>query len=134
VKSIAPADNEWEPNYGKLSGKYPVLIAVSAFIVSLLLDEPLGHGRGLAVGISIIILASAALMYWQFKNKTWFWLSLSVLAVVHGFIIFAFSWDKLAKYSGLMMLAPGMVDLLVSLFLIRMFGRIISKLFAPTSS
>ena len=83
-------------------------------------------GRARAASISTGMIALAARLVWDLRNRTWFWVTLAIIAVLHVPVILFIPWgDQNLTYVALLPL--GLVDLGITYGILRLVENIVDK-------
>src|SRR5579863_7900094 len=83
-------------------------------------------GRGRAAWVSTGMIALAARLVWDLKNRVWFWVTMAAIALLHIPVIFFVPWgDQNLSYVALLPLA--LLDLGISYGIIRLVENAVER-------
>lgn len=99
------------------------ICAAPLFILFAYLGDP---GRGRAAWVSAGMIALAARLVWDLKNRVWFWVTIVVITLLHVPLILFIPWgDQSLPYVAL--LPMGLLDLGITYGIIRLVENAIAK-------
>jgi len=66
-------------------------------------------GKGRAAGISACVLVTVVRLFWDLRRNAWFWVTLSIMTLVHIPLITMIPWTN-RNYPGVAILPVGLLD------------------------
>jgi hypothetical protein len=66
-------------------------------------------GRGRTAAICAFVIISIARGFWNSRNRIWFWITLTIVVLLHVPLILLVSWSN-TNYPGVVLLPLGLLD------------------------
>jgi hypothetical protein len=84
-----------------------ILCLVPLFLLFAFLGDP---GRGRAAGICAGVIATAVRANWNLRKHPWFWVTVTILTVLHAALVLFVAWSSSTAYTGLALLPVAALD------------------------
>jgi len=85
-------ENKHKQSRDSITKKWAILLVICTtpiYILFLYLGDP---GRGQAATVSAMMIAIAARFFWDLRNCVWFWMTITIIALLHVPFILLIAW------------------------------------------
>ena len=106
--------------------KWAIVAAICTsplFILFAYFGDP---GRGQAAMVSAISLATATRFLWDLRTRVWFWLTISIIALLHVPLILLVPWP-LKQLTYIALLPAGLLDFGIAYGIIRLVENMMER-------
>src|SRR5258708_23085573 len=115
-------ENQHKQAVDSLTRGWAIWAAICTLPIYILFVYLGDSGRGRAAWISVGMIALAARLLWDLKNRVWFWVTLAIIALLHVLMILLIPWGA-QNLSYVALLPVGLLDLGITYGIIRLVEK-----------
>jgi hypothetical protein len=119
-------ENRHKQSIDSVTKKWVIVAGICTsplFILFAYFGDP---GRGQAAWVSAISLATATRFLWDLRRRVWFWLTISIIALLHVPLILLVAWP-LKQLTYIALLPAGLLDFGIAYGIIRLVENMMER-------
>lgn len=119
-------ENRHKQSIDSVTTKWAIVAGICTsplFILFTYFGDP---GRGRAAWVSAISLALATRFLWDLRRRVWFWLTISIIALLHVPLILLLPWP-LQQLNRIALLPAGLLDFGIAYGIIRLVENMMER-------
>lgn len=120
-------ENRHKQSIDSVTQKWAIVAGICTsplFILFTYFGDP---GRGRAAWVSAISLATATRFLWDLRRCVWFWLTISIIALLHVPLILLVPWPPLKQLTYIALLPAGLLDFGIAYGIIRLVENMMER-------